>query len=245
MHNQQATQRSTAEPAIQQTEVSGFLPSGRPLPVSILELAEFDLRILTDCPLAFGTNINLMFLNGNSTDVKSNVATVHWCQHDSVGWQLGLHLHHSMRDHVEKHLQWELRHRIRFDCQWTGWARIDDIDAPHRILIRNYSLAGLMFESSAQFTIGDSLKISRSRQPNEGEYIIAELLRHDPSSHQFGCELQVDVGRKLPQLFNNASSIDLEMRFLSGLSRQSKLLPELPHDQSPDGFSGNPTSSFA
>lgn len=222
---------------------SGCLDDGESLPISLLEVAPVDLRILTDRPLSHGTAINLMLRRGNTNHASLNVGTVHWSQARSNGWQLGLHLQFQVSESLVNQSWLQLRNSIRFDCHWAGWAQNSDGQS-NRILIRDYSLSGLKFESLSRFDEGAELRISQSESPEPHEFVTARVARADDSACVYGCALLFDSGRQLSQMFYSDFEIQREAPFLSGL-KSSKKTSQQPENQSIDVLTEDVSAAFA
>lgn len=217
-------------------KVSACLESGLPLPSAVQDIARSDVRLLTDRPLRFGTRINLvLYLNLVSSTVP-NVGVVHWCRPSTHGWELGLYLNSPIPESLISKSWWELRQSIRYECHWRAWL-VGQEDAPRNmIVIGNYSLCGMKFESPLKLVPGSDIQISHSAAPSVPAYIRGRVERVGQNVNDYGCYLPHESGRFLPSMFNHGSTLHMESPFVEGLSIRSSLLPEMIDKLPTGGF---------
>ena len=211
------------------------LPSGNPLPVSIIDVARGDLRILTDRPLRFGTRTNIVFFCRDLTNTTPNTGIVHWCRPADGGWELGLFLNSPIPESMVSNSWWELRDSIRYPCQWQGWMLEADGTARRPITITDYSLGGMRFECRWRLPLGTRIQISQSPHPSVPAFVPGRVERLI-SDGGYGCFLPREGGRFLPGMFNASQSLHMESPFVDGLRIRSSLLPQMIEKLPTGGF---------
>ena len=211
------------------------LPNGHPLPVSIIDVARGDLRILTDRPLRFGTRTNIVFFCRDLTNTTPNTGIVHWCRPAESGWEMGLFLNSPIPESMVSGSWWELRDSIRYPCRWQAWI-IDQPSASRRpITITDYSLGGIGFECPYRLTVGTQIQISQSPHPSVPAYVLGRVERVIGGGG-YGCFLPREGGRFLPGMFNASQTLHMESPFVDGLRIRSSLLPQMIEKLPVGGF---------
>ena len=214
----------------------GCLESGVPLPLHISEISRGDVRVTTDRPLKFGTQIALiMYLDFVSGTVPGR-GVVHWCRPSIAGWELGLYLNSPIPENMLSQSWWELRDSLRFPCNWSAWLEIPEIATRQPMRIHNYSLGGIKITSSANLKMGQEFGICTSMSQYSAPVMLGRVERIDPAPNQYGCYLAHEAGRFLPGVFHQSSALHIETPCSAGLSARTSLLPEMIDRMPTGGF---------
>lgn len=212
------------------------LPSGHPLPVSIIDVARGDLRILTDRPLRFGTKTNIVFFCREMTNTTPNTGIVHWCRPALKGWELGLFLNSPIPESMISNSWLELRNSIRYQCRWQAWIVHENCTARQPVIITDYSLSGIRFCFSEHILPGTQIHLSQSPHPSVPAYVTGRVERVVRGGGEYGCYLPQEGGRFLPGMFNTSQALHMESPFVDGLRIRSSLLPQMIEKLPVGGF---------
>ena len=189
--------------------VSVCLDCGTPIPARLVELAHLDLIMVTDRPMRYGTVVQLALFGDLVTTVTQNRGIVHWCRPHQHGWHVGVFLTMPLPDRLTEREWSDLRHTLRYECNWKAWVLWDGDGQLEPVWISDYSIKGVCLTSQrivkqgSKFTMFGSTG-TRDRAVLNGD---VQWTRQNPDGVLIGCHIQGQRGRDLPKMFGNLDAV--------------------------------------